>query len=175
MSQYLNDLKQLIETAYEENSHQPVILLGHSMGNLYIHYLLTHQSNRWKHKYIKSFVSLSGPWGGAIKSIRLEISGWLVVGLVIFWPLVTYFILQLLIMHLLFMWVVKKSACNVCQYNLISSGRQIQLVYVFWCKLVAACRVLIYNGSHNVLPSCARANSDLCKNDSELMSEDCNV
>jgi len=45
------------------------------MGNLYIHYLLTHQSSKWKKKYVKSFISLAGPWGGAVKSIRLEISG----------------------------------------------------------------------------------------------------
>ena len=79
MSKYLNDLQQLIVSSYEENGHQPVILLGHSMGNLYIHYLLTHQSDKWKNKYIKSFISLAGPWGGAIKTVRLEISGWFVV------------------------------------------------------------------------------------------------
>ena len=75
MSEYLNDLQRLIVSSYEENGRQPVILLGHSMGNLYIHYMLTQQSNKWKHKYIKSFISLSGPWGGAIKTVRLEISG----------------------------------------------------------------------------------------------------
>jgi len=75
MSEFLNDLQKLIESSYEDNGNQPVILLGHSMGNLYIHYLLTHQSRSWKEKYIKSFISLAGPWGGAVKTIRLEISG----------------------------------------------------------------------------------------------------
>jgi len=78
MSGYLDSLERLIVRSYRENGHQPVILLGHSMGNMYIHYLLTHKSNKWKHKYIKSFISLAGPWGGAVKSVRLEISGWLV-------------------------------------------------------------------------------------------------
>lgn len=83
MSEYLNDLRQLIVSSYEENGHQPVILLGHSMGNLYIHRLLTHQSQNWKDKHIKSFISLSGPWGGAVKSVRLEISGTAVVVLLV--------------------------------------------------------------------------------------------
>jgi len=76
MSEYLNNLKQLIVSTYEENNHQPVILVGHSMGNMYIHYLLTHQSQKWKNMYIKSFIALAGPWGGAVKSVRLYISGW---------------------------------------------------------------------------------------------------
>jgi len=81
MSEYLKDLQQLIVSCYEQNGHQRVILLGHSMGNLYIHHLLTHQSDSWKRKYVKSFISLSGPWGGAVKTVRLEISGWLVAAL----------------------------------------------------------------------------------------------
>jgi len=75
MSEFLNNLTQLIVSTYEENQNEPVMLLGHSMGNLYIQYLLTHQSRQWKEKYIKSFISLAGPWGGAVKSIRLQISG----------------------------------------------------------------------------------------------------
>jgi len=77
MSEYLTKLKELIVSSYEENHYQPVILLGHSMGNLYIHYLLKHQSSSWKQTYIKSFISLAGPWGGAVKTVRLQISGWL--------------------------------------------------------------------------------------------------
>ena len=75
MSEFVDDLEKMIVSSYEENHHQPVVLLGHSMGNMYIHYILTHKSQKWKDKYIKSFVSIAGPWGGAIKSIRLQISG----------------------------------------------------------------------------------------------------
>jgi len=75
MLEYLDNLKQLIVSSYEDSDRQPVILVGHSMGNLYVHYLLTHQSSRWKNKYIKSFISLAGPWGGAVKTVRLQISG----------------------------------------------------------------------------------------------------
>jgi len=88
MSKYLNNLKELIESSHDENDRQPVVLVGHSMGNLYIHYLLTHQSSRWKEKYIKSFVSLAGPWGGAIKTVRLQISGWLLVVVLLTFKLV---------------------------------------------------------------------------------------
>jgi len=101
MSAFVDNLQQLIVSTYEENGHQPVILLAHSMGNLYLHYLLTHQSQKWKDKYIRSFISLAGPWGGAVKSVRLEISGWLVVVLHFFcrvvFKLVYFFHLPVLI------------------------------------------------------------------------------
>lgn len=75
MQDFLVQLEQLIVDTYENNSQLPVVLLGHSMGNLYIQHMLSNKSKAWKKKYIKSFVSLGGPWGGAVKSIRLMTSG----------------------------------------------------------------------------------------------------
>ena len=57
------------------NNGKRVILLGHSMGNLYIHYMLAKQTQQWKDKYIRSFISLGAPWGGAVKTLRLMASG----------------------------------------------------------------------------------------------------
>jgi triacylglycerol esterase/lipase EstA (alpha/beta hydrolase family) len=75
MSHYLKQLQTLIEDTYKENGQQKVMLIGHSMGNLYILYMLNHLSQSWKDQYIKSFVSLAAPWGGAVKTIRLMTSG----------------------------------------------------------------------------------------------------
>jgi len=75
MVDYIRNLQTLIETAYQENGQQKVVLIGHSMGNLYILYLLNHLPQSWKDHYIRSFVSLAAPWGGAVKTIRLMTSG----------------------------------------------------------------------------------------------------
>jgi len=75
MADYLSALKNLIEDTYTKNSEQPVVLMGHSMGNLYILYLLNHQPQSWKDKYIRSFISIAGPYGGAVKTLRLMASG----------------------------------------------------------------------------------------------------
>lgn len=59
---------------HDENK-QPVYLFGHSMGNNYILYFLNQQTQDWKDRYIKGFISLGAPWGGAVKSLRVLASG----------------------------------------------------------------------------------------------------
>lgn len=54
---------------------QPVYLLGHSMGCHYVLYFLNHQPQAWKDKYIRGFISLGAPWGGAVKVLRVLASG----------------------------------------------------------------------------------------------------
>lgn len=75
MSEYLKMTVKLVEETYSLNNNQPVVLIGHSMGNLYILYLLNQQPQSWKDKFIKSFISIAGPWGGAVKTLRLMASG----------------------------------------------------------------------------------------------------
>nr|XP_023697419.1 phosphatidylcholine-sterol acyltransferase isoform X1 [Paramormyrops kingsleyae] len=67
---YFGRLKAMVEEMYEEYQ-QPVHLLGHSMGCNYILYFLNRQSQAWKERYIKSFIALGAPWGGAVKSLRV--------------------------------------------------------------------------------------------------------
>ena len=55
---------RLIEQTYRANGNRPVRLVGHSNGPLYIQYLLTHVSPRWKDKYIQGFTPLAGNFPG---------------------------------------------------------------------------------------------------------------
>lgn len=50
------------------------------MGCPYLLYMLNHQPQSWKDKYVKSLVTLAGPWGGAVKVLRLMASGVYIVG-----------------------------------------------------------------------------------------------
>ncbi|XP_076125833.1 phosphatidylcholine-sterol acyltransferase [Alosa pseudoharengus] len=71
---YFNRLRDLVEEMHD-TYQQPVHLLGHSMGSNYILVFLKQQSQEWKDKYIKSFISLGAPWGGAVKPLRVLASG----------------------------------------------------------------------------------------------------
>ncbi|XP_028304699.1 phosphatidylcholine-sterol acyltransferase [Gouania willdenowi] len=73
-TEYLEKLKDLVVEMYEQYQ-QPVFLLGHSMGCHYVLYFLNHQPQAWKDKYIKGFISLGAPWGGAVKALRILTSG----------------------------------------------------------------------------------------------------
>uniref|UniRef100_A0A672G764 Lecithin-cholesterol acyltransferase n=1 Tax=Salarias fasciatus TaxID=181472 RepID=A0A672G764_SALFA len=73
-AKYLQMLQDLVEDMYEQYQ-KPVYLLGHSMGCHYVLYFLNHQPQAWKDKYIKGFISLGAPWGGAVKVLRVMASG----------------------------------------------------------------------------------------------------
>lgn len=75
MQAYIEQLVKLVEDTYLLNGDQKVVLIGHSMGCLYMLYMLNNQPQTWKDKYIRAMVSLGGPWGGSVKPLRLMASG----------------------------------------------------------------------------------------------------
>lgn len=72
--EYFLQLQNMVEEMYNQYQ-EPVYLLGHSMGCHYILYFLNHKPQSWKDKYIKGFISLGAPWGGAVKTLRVLASG----------------------------------------------------------------------------------------------------
>nr|CAD7586331.1 unnamed protein product [Timema genevievae] len=69
--EYFIQLKVLIEETYTSNNKQPVVLVAHSMGALMSLHFLQLQSQRWKDQYVRALVTLSGPWGGSVKSLKV--------------------------------------------------------------------------------------------------------
>ncbi|CAH1400261.1 unnamed protein product [Nezara viridula] len=74
LGNWFEELEELIENAYRNNTSS-VILIGHSMGGLLIHKFLINKSQIWKDKYIKAFISLSTPFGGSMKALKVFASG----------------------------------------------------------------------------------------------------
>lgn len=74
-SKFLNDLKSLIEEASNSNGGKPVILVSHSLGGLFVFQLLNRSPSSWRNKFIKHFIALSAPWGGAVDELLTFASG----------------------------------------------------------------------------------------------------
>lgn len=66
--------KSLIERSVSLN-RKKAILIGHSLGSTLVNYFLTTTDKEWKDRYIQSFVSFSGAFGGCPKALRVLLSG----------------------------------------------------------------------------------------------------
>ncbi|XP_068654427.1 lecithin-cholesterol acyltransferase-like 1 [Aristolochia californica] len=75
-SQFLQNLKELVEKASESNGGKPVILVSHSLGGLFVLHLLNRNQLSWRRKFIKHFVALSAPWGGTVQEMLTFASGY---------------------------------------------------------------------------------------------------
>ena len=89
--EYFTELRNLIQKNYEtvrcflvsnaiifskfKNNNTRVVLVAHSMGCTMSLYFLNQQTKAWKDKYIKSLVTLAGPWGGSAKSLEVVTVG----------------------------------------------------------------------------------------------------
>ena len=72
---FFQRLKHLIEDAYQENG-KPSVLVAHSIGCLIIYIFLVEYCNaQWKSKYVKTFVSVGGPFGGSSIAFKTILSG----------------------------------------------------------------------------------------------------
>ncbi|KAJ3672804.1 hypothetical protein LUZ60_006178 [Juncus effusus] len=74
-TQYLQDLKYLIESSSASNNGKPVILLSHSLGGLFAMQLLNRNSKSWRQKFVKHLVTLSTPWAGTVQQMITFASG----------------------------------------------------------------------------------------------------
>lgn len=75
LQDYLENLKNLIMETYRINGRQKIYIICHSMGCPVSLYLLNHQSQIWKNKYVNGVISLAGAWGGAVKALKVFASG----------------------------------------------------------------------------------------------------
>ncbi|KAK7861832.1 hypothetical protein R5R35_000592 [Gryllus longicercus] len=73
--QYFVDLKALIEETYTINGNKPVVIIAHSMGAPMTMHFLGGLKQRWKNKYIRALVTLSGAWAGSVKALKVYLVG----------------------------------------------------------------------------------------------------
>lgn len=69
--QWFADFKTLIENSMKINQKQPVTLVCHSMGCLMSLIFLQSQSKDWKRQFIARFITISAPWGGSVKVLKV--------------------------------------------------------------------------------------------------------
>lgn len=75
LGEYMVRLKEMTEEMFVASKEQPVTLICHSMGCLNALYFLQRQAVYWKKKYIRRLISLSAPWGGSVKALRVMALG----------------------------------------------------------------------------------------------------
>ncbi|CAF5182365.1 unnamed protein product, partial [Rotaria magnacalcarata] len=73
--EFFVNFTKLVQDTYELNNQTKIVLVTHSMGGPFALYWLHRQTEEFKTKYIRSMVNIAAPWGGAIKALRLMISG----------------------------------------------------------------------------------------------------
>ena len=73
--EYFDNLKALVEETYSMNGNKRVIFIAHSMGCTYTLYFLKLRSQEWKDKYIRTFITIGAPFGGAVKALAAISSG----------------------------------------------------------------------------------------------------
>lgn len=63
-----------IENTVRYNNKR-AILIGHGLGCLLINYLLNKKGHAWSYAYIETFISISGPYAGCPKALKVLING----------------------------------------------------------------------------------------------------
>jgi hypothetical protein len=74
-SSYYDSLQQLIEGAYQVNQTK-VVILAHSLGNLFFLSFLRTMPQEWKDKYILTYFATSPPFVGAFTAVQSLTSGY---------------------------------------------------------------------------------------------------
>lgn len=73
---YFTNLGRLIEETYAANGNTSVVMVSHSLGCKMTLHFLHSKSQVWKDKYIKAFVAVAGPFGGAASSVLASVAGY---------------------------------------------------------------------------------------------------
>lgn len=68
-------LKKLIEEAWDKSGKRKVTLISHSLGGPVTSYFINSHTKAWKDKYLKKFIAISGPFGGATESLSACLTG----------------------------------------------------------------------------------------------------
>ena len=48
-----------------------MVLVTHSMGSIMTLYFLNNKAQAWKDKYVRSFISMAGVWGGTARAVKV--------------------------------------------------------------------------------------------------------
>ncbi|KAL8141074.1 hypothetical protein V2J09_007095 [Rumex salicifolius] len=75
-TQYLQDLKNLIERAVASNSGRPAVIVAHSLGGLLTLHLLLRSDPAWRRNFVKHVVAFSTPWSGTVQMMLTFASGY---------------------------------------------------------------------------------------------------
>lgn len=70
-AEFFTNLKTLVEDTYNLNNKSSVTLLVHSMGGLMATHFLQKQTQKWKDQYVRRLISLSTPWAGSMKAVKV--------------------------------------------------------------------------------------------------------
>lgn len=75
LTDYFVSMKTLVEDTFVKTNGQKVMFLTHSMGSPMTLYFLNQQTQAWKDKFVKSWISLAGCWAGTIKALKVYAQG----------------------------------------------------------------------------------------------------
>jgi lysophospholipase III len=74
---FTTSLKGLVELTYADNSNTSLHLISHSTGGSMILFFLSQQTQLWKDRYIRRWISLSGNLAGEVDNLQYLIQGFL--------------------------------------------------------------------------------------------------
>lgn len=74
-AEWLAATRQTVEEMFAQAGGQPVVLVAHSMGNVFVEYLLAAQTPAWRAKYVHHYVAVSAPFGGCLEEVQVLLAG----------------------------------------------------------------------------------------------------
>ena len=75
MTDFFDNLTNLIEKASHQNDDRPVIFITHSMGGPVLQAFLNTVSNAWKKQFVRAFFPVQAPWLGSVKVLLAILAG----------------------------------------------------------------------------------------------------